>query len=147
MKASQDGQRVHCTSWVAAFGWVAVSDAKGGVELSVLVAGGGEGVVDVAARWCRTIGGAEDLRDHVGEDVRRASEAVDARRVDREVEGRTPALTSHLCLDHPMDGVDLVIGSSSTSRNQRNASTASSRRLSSSVSSATSMAVSMSPGR
>src|SRR5439155_18297417 len=110
MKASQDGQRVHCTSWVAAFGWVAVSDAKGGVELAVLVAGGGEGVVDVAARWCRTIGGAEDLRDHVGEDVRRASEAVDARRVDREVEGRTPALTSHLCLDHPMDGVDLVIG-------------------------------------
>ena len=76
----------------------------------MLVARGGEGVIDVTARRRRAVTGAEDLRDDIREDVGRAAEAIDAGRVDGEVEGDTPALTPQLRLDHPVYGIDLVIG-------------------------------------
>ena len=54
------------------------------------------------------LGLAEDLRDHVGEDVGRAAGAVDARGVDGQVERASPVLAAKLDLDQAVERIHLV---------------------------------------
>ena len=66
--------------------------------------------VHLRALGSLAVGLAEDLRDDEGEHVGRAACAVDARRVDGEVESPAPVLAAQLHLDQPVEGVDLVRG-------------------------------------
>ncbi len=69
-----------------------------------------EGLVDLLARGRGPVFLAEHLSDDEGEDVRRATEAVDAGAIDGQVERPAPALSPRLDFDHPVVGIDLVLG-------------------------------------
>ena len=95
MNASHDGHFVHSTAACVA-GGVATSDDMSDdqcfcVETAVLGAGARQRLLDVLARRRLAAGLAEDARDDQREDVGGAAVAVDAGRVDGEVERAPPA--------------------------------------------------------
>ena len=93
----------------------------------MLGAGARQRLLDLLARRRLTVGLAEDLRDDQREDVGRAPVAVDAGRVDREVERAPPATRAgappRSCRGRRSTSCS---GSSSTSRRRPNAAAASS---------------------